>query len=52
MLIAVSKPKTEEQKEAIQARDRLNYVRNIKSKKGTGKISSMVVQSCSDHCQQ
>jgi hypothetical protein len=46
------KPKTEEQKEAKWARDRLYYTKKIQSKKGPGKISSMVVQSCSDHCQQ
>jgi hypothetical protein len=47
------KPKTKEQKEVRQARDRLNYAKkNIQSKKGPEKTSSMVLQSCSERYQQ
>jgi hypothetical protein len=39
-----SQPKTEEQKAARWARDRLNYAKNIQSKRGLEKISSMAIQ--------
>jgi hypothetical protein len=47
-----SKPRTEEQKEVRRARNRLNYAKNIQSKKGLGKISMVVVQSSFEYCHQ
>jgi hypothetical protein len=39
-----SQPKNEEEKAARRTRDMLNYAKNIQSKRGLEKISSMVIQ--------
>jgi hypothetical protein len=39
-----SQPKTEEQEAARRAWDRLNYAKNIQSKRGLEKIASMIIQ--------